>query len=71
MQETQKSTSSILRALLKGIVSDSKIFANSTSNVILQNYPIIDTACRGNISIQIILIISLYLLLNYRLYSKY
>ncbi len=47
MQESKKTSYAILRCLIKGLISDQQVFANSNANIILKQYPIIDTACRG------------------------
>jgi len=48
MDESKKSDSSILRCLVKGIIRDPQIFAMSNAKIILNKYPVIDKACRGN-----------------------
>ena len=47
MQESKKTSSAKLRCLIKGLISDQQVFANSDANIILKQFPIIDTYCRG------------------------
>jgi hypothetical protein len=49
MLANKKSDSSILRCLAKGIIQDQKILAESNARILFQKFPIIDTACRGNL----------------------
>ena len=47
MNETKKSSTSILRSLINGIIYDQQIFAQSNAESLLKSYSIIDKACQG------------------------
>jgi hypothetical protein len=49
MAANKKSDSSILRCLVKGIIQDQKILAESNAKILYQKVPSIDTACRGTL----------------------
>jgi hypothetical protein len=48
MLKKNKSSTSILRELINGLMLDQNVFANSNSESLLQKFPIIDKACRGD-----------------------
>ena len=48
MLNKNKSSTSILRELINGLMLDQNDFANSNAETLLVKFPIIDKVCRGN-----------------------
>jgi hypothetical protein len=47
MIEINKTSSSILRCLVNGLIKDHIVFANNNAETLLKAYPIIEQACQG------------------------
>ena len=47
MVELNKTSSSILRCLIGGLITDINILANANAEILLKQYPIIQKACSG------------------------